>query len=319
MTISAEFKLAPIRLNALTVLIADAFTNPLAPVPNWNVISPDVAVIYVAETYEAPPAPIPVPLKVNPPSVITDDKDIAPLPAPVIVTAASDDNVVAIDTSELPVPLVSENPAETVTAEAANPAFAPKLMVTAPEAVRMSTLFPVVSSVDRVESKVNASTDTVVALKCDEPAPMVIEVSPPEIFVITTDSPLPIGLEKLSAPPVSRDEAVNEPLPAMLTVIPADALRLARVTSPFWLPVKLKVLFVVVVDIVTSPLPFPLPSARLIDPLALIPVLIVMSPEAAPVCVSVNDDVLKIVWALKSPLAPAAKLTAIAPADKLVN
>jgi hypothetical protein len=148
---------------------------------------------------------------------------------------------------------------------------------------------------------------------------MVIEASAPEIFVITTDSPLPIGLEKLSAPPVSRDEAVNEPLPAMLTVIPADALRLARVTSPFWLPVKLRVLFVVVVDIVTSPLPFPLPSARLIDPLALIPVLIVMSPEAAPVCVSVNDDVLKIVWALKSPLAPAAKLTAIAPADKLVN
>jgi hypothetical protein len=62
------------------------------------------------------------------------------------------------------------------------------------------------------------------------------------MFVIVPVSALPIGLEKLNAPPVESDDAVNEPLPAIFIVIPDAATTSVKVTSLYWEPVKENVL-----------------------------------------------------------------------------
>jgi hypothetical protein len=128
------------------------------------VISPEVVVMVFAEKY-SPPVPIFSPLNVNPPAVPMVETEITPDPAPFIVIAPSAVIPTFTVKSELPVPLVIVAAAEaTVIAVDVKSVLVPRLIVVTPDAERTPRLCAVPVSVDAVASNVNDPASIVVAL-----------------------------------------------------------------------------------------------------------------------------------------------------------
>jgi len=232
---SAVVRLAPVNVKALTVFIAETSTKPLAPVPNVKATFPDVVVMVLAEKYSPAFPPVPLifsPLNVNPPAVPIVDTDKVPEPPPLMVIAPSADKVVAIVTSELPVPFVIVAAAEaTVIAVEDKSTVEPKVIVVVPDADKIPKFCADVCSVELDASNVKAPASIVTALTCPDPDPNVMETLPPETSCKTAASPLPKALVIESAPPVFKEDAVIEPLPATFIVRLAEAVMLLSVKS----------------------------------------------------------------------------------------
>jgi len=149
-----------------------------------------------------------------------------------------------------------------------------------------------------------------VALKCPEPPPRVIETAAPVISWITAVSPLPMALFIDNEPAVLRDDAVIEPLPIAIVKL-ADAVTLLSVMSLAWSPVREKPPVVVIPVTATLPLPVPVPRLNVTEPLAEI-VLAVSEPDPACAWVIDTAPVVSIIPALNAPwsLPPNAIVTA---------